>query len=183
MDILLIRHGQAVEEAPGLGDAGRWLTEKGRRTSRKVGRWLAKKTKRRPAAIWTSGLVRAVQTAEIIAAEAGGAGEIQAVAELSPGRDPRDLVERLSRAETPGVLALVGHEPSLSLIAGALLGDVHVEGLKKGGVLALTWAEGVGQLRFVLDPAGMHVTKRLAPPAPDGSAPDEAPPDLPADAG
>jgi phosphohistidine phosphatase len=171
MDILLIRHGQAVEEAPGLGDAGRWLTQKGRRTSLKVGRWLGKKEKRRPVVVWTSSLVRAVQTAEIIAAAVGHEGEIHAVAELSPGRDPRDLVERLSHVETPGVLALVGHEPSLSLIAGALLGDVHVAGLKKGGVLGLSWVDGVGQLRFVLDPAGMEVTKRLVEPAaPEGTA-------------
>ena len=38
MDILIIRHGEAVDEAPGLGDAGRWLTGKKRKMTRKVGR-------------------------------------------------------------------------------------------------------------------------------------------------
>ena len=102
MRILLVRHGQAVEEAPGLGDTGRWLTQKGRKLTRKVARWLAKGGKRRPARIWTSPLVRAVETAEILAAEAGYRGEVEACAELSPGRDPGDLIRRLAIASADG---------------------------------------------------------------------------------
>src|SRR6185369_5592945 len=108
MEILLIRHGQAVEAAVGVGDAGRWLTARGRKATRKLARWLAKRGKRRPATIWTSPLVRAVQTAEIVAAAAGVTGEVEAVAELGPGRDPGDLVKRLaaSCAVLEGPLAL-----------------------------------------------------------------------------
>src|SRR5881628_2985392 len=96
MDILLIRHGHAVDDAPGLGDAGRWLSAKGRKVTRKVARWLAKNRKRRPVTIWTSPLVRAVQTAEITAAEAAIKGEVKAISELSPGRDPGDLVKLIA---------------------------------------------------------------------------------------
>jgi phosphohistidine phosphatase len=139
MDILLIRHGQAVDEAPGLGDAGRWLTAKGRKVTRKVARWLVKSSKRRPVAIWTSPLVRAVQSAEILASQAGFKGELRASAQLGPGHDPGDLLKLLAGEKLDGPIALVGHEPSLSLIAHALLGDVGFRGLKKSGVLALTW--------------------------------------------
>src|SRR4051812_7203524 len=121
MQILLIRHGHAVEEAPGLGDAGRWLSVKGRKVTRKVARWLGKSEKRAPVVIWTSPLVRAVQTAEILAAGVGVEGEVKPCAELSPGRDPGDLIKLLGEAPPEGQIALVGHEPSLSLIAGALL--------------------------------------------------------------
>ena len=173
MQILIIRHGQAVEEAVGLGDAGRWLTAKGRKVTRKVGRWLGKSEKRRPAVIWTSPLVRALQTAELIAAGVGYEGELKACAELSPGRDPGDLIKLLSSAEIDGALALVGHEPSLSLLANALLGDVGFSGFKKSAVMGLSWADGKGELRFLLDPAEMKAHKRLKPPAP--AAPPEEP--------
>ena len=171
MQILLIRHGHAVEEAPGLGDAGRWLSAKGRKVTRKVARWLGKSDKRRPSAIWTSPLVRAVQSAEILAAGVDHEGEVKPCAELSPGRDPGDLIKLLDSAPPDGTLALVGHEPSLSLIAGALLGDVGLTDFKKSAVVALTWADGKGALRFLLDPADMKARKRVkAPPAPAPAA-------------
>ncbi len=186
MEILLIRHAQAVDEAPGLGDAGRWITVKGRKLTRKVSRWIAESAKRRPVAIWTSPLVRAVQTAEILAAEVGFKGELQACAQLSPGHDPGDLIKLLGTAglvDATGPLALIGHEPSLSLIAAALLGDIGFAGFKKSGVLGLRWepaANGeppkngdgptstaaTGKLWFLFDPTTMKAQKRIEPRAP-----------------
>lgn len=177
MLILLIRHGQAVDEAPGLGDTGRWLTAKGRKVTRKVARWLEKSDERRPTAVWSSPLVRAVQTAEIVAATVGYEGEIKSCSELSPGRDPGDLVARLGNEPVSGVLALVGHEPSLSLIAGALLGEAHVAALKKSGVLGVRWKAGRGERRFAFDPARMKAQKRFpaAAPPPVAEPPAAAP--------
>jgi phosphohistidine phosphatase len=196
MEILLIRHGHAVDEAPGLGDGGRWLSEKGRKVTRKVARWLAKSRKRRPVAIWTSPLVRAVQTAEILAAEAGLEGEVPSCAQLGPGHDPGDLLKLLASAgaTVDGPLALVGHEPALSLLATALLGDIGFAGLKKSGVLGLTWtppappaqADGngngapalraAGELWFVLDPARMKSQKHIVPrPASEPPAAEQPP--------
>jgi len=186
MEILLIRHAQAVDEAPGLGDAGRWLTVKGRKLTRKVARWIAESDKRRPAVIWTSPLLRSVQTAEILAAEVGYKGEVQACAQLSPGHDPGELIKLLGTEGLQGPLALIGHEPSLSLIAAALLGDIGFSGFKKSAVLGLRWepaattdgakprengdgaaAAGVGKLWFLFDPTTMKAQKRLEPrPAP-----------------
>jgi phosphohistidine phosphatase len=171
MEILLIRHGHAVDEAPGLGDAGRWLSVKGRKVTHKVARWLAKSDKRRPAAIWTSPLVRAVQTAEILAAESDYKGELRACAQLGTGHDPGDLLQILGSETFAGPIALVGHEPSLSRIAAALLGDIGFTGFKKSAVMGLTWQplpEGVaakppGELWFVLDPARMKSQKHLDP--------------------
>src|SRR4051812_6972266 len=120
MEILIIRHGQAVDEAPGLGDAGRWLTAKGRKAARRTARWLARRKKRTPVVIWTSPLVRAVQTAEILAAEADLEGEVRACSELSPGRDPGDLIRLFEAYMGPSPVAVVGHEPFLSLLASTL---------------------------------------------------------------
>jgi phosphohistidine phosphatase len=194
MEILLIRHAQAVDEAPGLGDAGRWITVKGRKLTRKVARWIAESDKRRPVTIWTSPLVRAVQTAEILASEVGYKGELQACAQLSPGHDPGDLIKLLGTEGLEGPLALVGHEPSLSLIVTALLGDIGFTGFKKSGVLGLRWeppatgdgsapspgateapAPAAGKLWFLLDPATMKAAKRIDP-RPATTEPPTAPP-------
>ena len=138
MEIILIRHGEAVEAAPGLGDPGRWLTAKGRRTTRKVAKWLDKRKSRRPAQIWTSSLVRAVQSAEIVACEVGLDGEVIMQAELLPGADPSALLRLVNNYDGPGPLALVGHEPGLSLFARLLLGgEVPVPALKKSGIYAI----------------------------------------------
>src|SRR5690349_8867443 len=101
MEIILIRHGEAVEAAPGLGDPGRWLTSKGRRTTRKVAKWLDKRKSRRPAQIWTSSLVRAVQSAEIVALEVGLDGEVLVQAELQPGADPSALLRLVNTYDGP----------------------------------------------------------------------------------
>ncbi len=196
MELLLIRHAQAVDEAPGLGDAGRWITVKGRKLTRKVSRWIADSDKRRPVAIWTSPLVRAVQTAEILAAEVGYKGELQACAQLGPGHDPGELIKLLATYSGEGPLALIGHEPSLSLIVTALLGDIGFTGFKKSGVLGLRWAPAssngngastsaeapagptVGKLWFLFDPTTMKALKHIEP----RPAPPEAPPAPPADA-
>ncbi len=170
MEIFLVRHGHALDEAPGLGDAGRWLSERGRKATRNVGRWLGKSKKRRPAAIWSSPLVRSVQTAEILAAKTGFKGEVKPAPELSPGRDPGDLLTLLASLTVEGPLVLVGHEPSLSLLAKALLGDIGLPSFRKSGVVGLSWEQGVGRFRFLLDPATMKAQKRLAPKA-DADAP------------
>lgn len=170
MILLVMRHTHAVDAAPGIGDAGRWLTPKGRRVARKVARWLGKNDKRRPLSIWTSPLVRAVQTAEIVAAEVGFAGEVRAVAELSPGRDPGDLIKLFDEVVAP-VHVVVGHEPMLSRLAHALIGDVDLGNFKKGGVLGLTWEGGRAEPRFFLDPAKMKAKKRFeAAPQPASTA-------------
>jgi phosphohistidine phosphatase len=163
MEVLLMRHGEAVGEAPGLGDAGRFLTEKGRKITRRAARWLARKPKRCPAAIWTSPLVRAVQTAEILAEIAGVRAGVQAVAELSPGRDPKDLVALLRAETNKGPIALVGHEPSLSLLAAALLGASTLPGFKKSGIVALSFeGEQLAELVFAFDPKTQTAHKTIA---------------------
>src|SRR6185503_13331725 len=103
MEILLIRHGEAIEVAPGLGDDGRWLTKKGRKVTRRIARWLAKREERSPVEIWTSPLVRAVQTAEIVA-ERCRPKDVSVHAELSPGAVPTTAVGLLAAYEGDGPL-------------------------------------------------------------------------------
>lgn len=158
MEILLIRHGDAVDHAPGLGDGGRWLTGKGRKVTRRVASWLTGRDETRPVEIWTSPLVRAVQTAEIVAEAAALADEVSVVAALSTSGDLDEVVRRLTRFSGPGPLALVGHEPSLSELATTLLMPRAWPGFKKSGVVAMNWSgHGKATFRFMLDPKEMHV--------------------------
>lgn len=182
MDILIVRHGQAVDDAPGLGDSGRWLTGKGRKATRRVAKWLARRKERCPSAIWTSPLVRAVQTAEIVAGAAKLAEEVTVLPELSPGRDPADLLRLLSSRRGPEPLALVGHEPQLSALITSLIGEAAWAGLtgegadprpklKKSGVVALRWdGRGMATLRFLLDPKEMSAVRRVGVEGSDGGA-------------
>ena len=161
MEILLIRHGEAIADAPRLGDEGGWLTRTGRKVARRIARGRAKGPERKPVEIWTSPLVRAVQTAEILA-ERARPRDVSIHAELSPSADPTSAVALLAAYQGDGPLAIVGHEPSLSVIATSLLGDVRWEGLKKCGVLALGWdRSGSARMRFLLKPGDLTVETRL----------------------
>jgi phosphohistidine phosphatase len=152
MIVVLVRHAHAIEAVPGLADADRWLSGKGRKAARKVAAWLAR-PKRRPQAIWTSPLVRAVQTAEILASAFELSEGVSVCGELAPGRDPGDLLRAIAAHKEPTPLTLVGHEPTLSLIATSLLSDPSWPGFRKGGVLAVEWAgTGKAERLYSVDP-------------------------------
>ena len=160
MDLFIVRHGEAVDEAPSGADADRWLTAKGRDVTRRVARWLAEDAARRPAAIWTSPLVRAVQTAELVAGIVTN-DDVSVAVELTPGGDLDRLLKRVAKRDG-SPLAFVGHEPSLSALAKELLGDVAWQGFKKSGVCKVSWA-GKGHARFewLLVPKDMRVVTSL----------------------
>jgi phosphohistidine phosphatase len=127
--LLLVRHAKAEDHHP-LGDAARGLTPEGRDRFRQHARALRGVTEIR--SIATSPLVRAVQTAEILA-EALGISRIDVVRELAPGSP-----ERIARfAQELRGWALVGHNPSLSEVARLLLDEPDLEEMKKGACLAL----------------------------------------------
>lgn len=151
MMILLLRHGHAIDETPGLGDSARALSGKGRKVTRKVARWLARRaSKLRPTEIWTSPLVRSVQTAEIAAEALGLLDEVTVFSELQPGANADDLMRKLAEHRGTGPLMLVGHEPDLSAIAAQLLGERSYAGLKKSGIIAIEW-EGHGPGKIAVE--------------------------------
>jgi phosphohistidine phosphatase len=82
-------------------------------------------------AILTSPLVRARQTAEVVAERLG----VKAIEEpaLAPGFNARRLQDVLKRYPDAGALMLVGHEPDFSRTIAQLIGGGRVE-MKKGGL-------------------------------------------------
>jgi phosphohistidine phosphatase len=118
MKVFVIRHADAVSEGPRLGDEERYLTQEGRRVSRAVGTRLAGE-KVAFDVLLTSPLVRAVQTAELLADAMDYLGVVEAVPYLAPGVHPRIAIEDLGRRD--GAVALVGHEPMLSALCALLV--------------------------------------------------------------
>lgn len=134
MQILLVRHGDAVDHGART-DGERWLTPKGRLTTRAVAAALSAE-QIVPTRIFTSPLVRAVQTSEILAAEYGFNGPFEVLPSLVPNGDPKQVIVALDGLEGESTVALVGHEPSVSTLAGQLLG-VSFPPLKKSAVCAI----------------------------------------------
>ena len=137
MEIFLVRHGVAVDRESEGPDAFRPLTGKGRRRFHKTSKSFARLGCKLDL-ILTSPLVRAVQTAEILACEAKH-GEVAILEELDPKFEVGDLLKALrKRANGARSVALVGHEPQLSSVLAALAGvEAESLDLKKGGIVRL----------------------------------------------
>jgi phosphohistidine phosphatase len=109
--------------------------------------------------VLTSPLLRARQTARIVAASLTPPPALRPMRELSPDVGARELLERLSDSGDCDALLLVGHEPGLSKLAGRMLqgsgSDSPLE-LKKGGLCRIDFAglpkAGAGRLIFHLPP-------------------------------
>ena len=124
MQLLVIRHAIAEDReefaVTGQDDDLRPLTRDGRRRMRRAARGL-REVVPRLGLLATSPLVRAVQTAEVLA-DAYELDAWETWPELSPGVHPSMLVERLRSLRVDGgPVAVVGHEPDLGELASWLL--------------------------------------------------------------
>ena len=84
--------------------------------------------------IFTSPLIRAKQTADLLAAGLPGRPAIAMLDALSPGHSPASVMAQLARSARRGRIALVGHEPGLGELAAHLIGSGRALPFKKGGV-------------------------------------------------
>jgi phosphohistidine phosphatase len=140
MLIYLIRHAIAYERGlqENVDDEARELTPAGIKKQRRNAAALAR-LRVRFDEIWTSPLVRAKQTADLLAEALHIFDGVHIVHELSPGGDFDRLLNRLQLHADRAAIALVGHEPDLGEFAGLLLtGKRHaVLRFKKGGVACI----------------------------------------------
>jgi len=109
--------------------------------------------------IWTSPLLRARQTSELLAGSSHFHGTVRTVASLSPGGDPVQVLRELQQADKESV-ALVGHEPDMSELAGMLLTgrSASFAVFKKGGVACIEVDKPGQPLRGVLR---WHATPKI----------------------
>src|SRR5512135_948118 len=113
MKLILVRHAAAVERNPEISEETRYLTPEGRVFFRKTARTMLKNGSE-PGIILTSPLVRAVQTADILAETLSFSGPLVVREELCPGFGVAELHRLLDDYRAADELVLVGHEPDLS---------------------------------------------------------------------
>jgi phosphohistidine phosphatase len=166
--LYVMRHGPAEDAAPSGLDGDRALTEAGRKRVRSVAKALLDLDEAPLHAI-SSPLVRAVQTAEIVAVAAIAAERsctVEIRRDLAPGGDGVALARALA-AEGRRRVMLVGHEPDLSGLVSSLLGSAagFDRAFEKAMVVGLHLRSGEGggsgaarpRLRFVLDPRALRL--------------------------
>ncbi len=154
MQLLLLRHGVAEPwETWPRSDAERPLTPQGRKAMTRAAAAFAE-LGLAPDLIITSPLVRARQTAEIVAGKLAAADRLVQDARLEPGFDAAALSDVVAEHRGSDVLMLVGHEPDLSSVIAWLIGGGSVV-CKKGGLARVDLVEvaaGGGELVWLLPP-------------------------------
>jgi phosphohistidine phosphatase len=148
MMLYLVRHGKA--EA-GTDDAARRLTEEGRKAVHRVARRLSE-AHIQVDMVEHSGLARARETAEIMAAAVGG--DVVAVTDLGPSDNVAAMVRRLGDRTEDHVM-LVGHLPFMERMAAYLLtgdADTEIFHFRAGAVACLDNGDGRWVLEWFLPP-------------------------------
>ena len=157
--VLLVRHGRA-EMGEGKADGERQLTAEGvaELTASCLG---LKRAGASVDAVVTSPLLRARQTAVVLARDLGGGVEPAIADELAPGALADEVVAALARVGPGKCIAVVAHAPDLTSIVAALVAPggrrtvsfapgsvacVEFEGAPALGKGKLRWARGPGDL-------------------------------------
>jgi phosphohistidine phosphatase len=165
MRLILFRHGPAEER-----DAARWpddrlrpLTERGIRRTRRAARGLVQ-LESDIARIFSSPALRALATARLLAEALPHPSDPVLLDALAPDAPWRDTASLLHSEPPDRTVVLVGHEPALGMLAGALLcGEPRALALKKAGACAIEWIApslGGGRLLWWLGPGPLQELRR-----------------------
>ena len=141
--MFLIRHAAAIDETLELRDPMRHLTPDGRKQATGLGdrlRWHDCV----PTHVWTSPLVRAVQTAELVVQALKIDAAIDVLPALAPGESARAVQTAVQKLDPTSVVILVGHEPGMSGIGALLTSDASFGALGKAEAARIV----DGQLRW-----------------------------------
>src|SRR5437867_4148364 len=153
-ELYVIRHALAEDRGDAWpDDSKRPLSEDGIARMRKAARGLARLGVTLDVVL-TSSLVRAKQTAEIVAAAMNPRPTVSTIDSLAPGGTYLEIVADLEKHARRTRIALVGHEPGLGEFAARLIGSRHPIELKKGAICRIDLESippaGPGDLRWLL---------------------------------
>jgi phosphohistidine phosphatase len=125
MDLILWRHAEAADGTP---DLSRILTPKGMKQARDVAHWLRPRLPRQTRII-VSPARRALQTAKALTED------FEIVRDLAPGASLDAVLAAVRWPEQKGAVLVVGHQPTLGLVAAMLIaGEPMPWNIKKGAV-------------------------------------------------
>jgi phosphohistidine phosphatase len=145
-ELYLVRHAIAAERGPEWpDDTLRPLTERGiSRFKGVVGglRWLDLSLDE----VLTSPLVRAKQTADLLAGGLNQVPVVKILDALAPGYAPAATMSQVARSARGRRVALVGHEPALGELAAYLIGAPRALPFRKGGACRID-VEGLSSKR------------------------------------
>ncbi len=142
MDLILWRHAEAELLRPGHDDMERGLTPKGERQARRMAAWLNEQLPH-STRILASPALRTQQTARALGRH------FKSTMLLAAGRGVDDLLEAARWPDSGEAVLIVGHQPTLGLVAARLLAGVEQAWpIKKGAVwwLARREREGMAQV-------------------------------------
>lgn len=156
MDLLVLRHGEAGRRSSMQGDSKRLLTAEGLQEIADLSNGL-KALDVKFDHILTSPLLRAKNTAEIVAKSLKFKGKIEELDDLKPEGNRLKFYSILSKLKQDSVVLVVGHEPYLSTMIGEAISqsDCRIN-LKKAGLARIrvlsTLPKIKGELRWLLTP-------------------------------
>lgn len=163
-ELYFVRHAIAAERGDAWpDDSKRPLTDEGASRMRKAARGLARLDVGIDV-ILTSPLVRARQTADILASALDPRPSIVTIESLAPGAGYTAFVADLEKHARKSRIAVVGHEPGLGELAARLIGSRHAIEFKKGAVCRIDLDQipsaGPGHLRWFLTPRMLRAIKK-----------------------
>jgi phosphohistidine phosphatase len=128
MDLILWRHAEAHDAAPGEDDLARELTPKGAKHARRMADWL-NTVLPESTRVLVSPAQRTQQTAAALKRK------FKTVAAIAPGASPDDLLAAARWPDAREPVLVVGHQPTIGLTISQLLGTAaHEWSVRKGAV-------------------------------------------------
>ena len=156
MDLFILRHGEAGRGSNMASDFKRSLTVEGRQDILEISSGL-KSLDIKLDHIITSPLLRAKQTAEIVAKSLKYKSKIEETNSLTPEGSRLEFYSILSGFKQDSAVLVVGHEPYLSEMIGEAISQYECRiDLKKAGLARIrvmqTLPKIKGELRWLLTP-------------------------------
>lgn len=159
--LVLLRHGLAEDRIADKADEDRSLTPEGHARMKQIARGLERAFPKAQA-IYSSPLLRAVQTALWVSKGYRSRVKVSTIDALIPGSSTSDLRAVIETLEQRRVI-LVGHEPNITenlLDLVGLGGSAHQLELKKGGCYGVRLRmDGSAVLEWILSP---RILRKLA---------------------
>ena len=144
MDLILWRHAEAVLERPDRDDLERALTPKGERQAQRMAEWLNQRLAH-STRILVSPAKRCQQTAKALDRH------FKTLPALAPDADGEALLKAARWPDGSEPVLVIGHQPTLGLVASYLLANLPQPwSIKKGGVWWLRNRDREGGAQIVL---------------------------------
>jgi phosphohistidine phosphatase len=145
MDLILWRHAEAFDAAAGERDSERALTPKGERQAERVAAWLNRHLPQ-GTQVLASPARRAQQTAAALG------HKVRTVPALGTGASVEAFLQAVGWPYATGAVLVVGHQPTLGLVAAQLVGGTPQSwSVRKGAVWWLHARERSGSGRVTLN--------------------------------